>query len=97
MNFRWAMPMGKVHTEDCGIRGGKQLKAVIPGGSSVYITNAEQVFTKRRDNGLRGTCRGRIDGRVGGFIVMDETVDVMESTKNLSNFISTSPRAVKVY
>src|SRR5215204_4962703 len=61
----YELPMGyddmeQFILEDCqGIAGGRQLKAVIPGGSSVGS---------------------------GGFIVMDETVDVFESTKNLTEF-----------
>ena len=79
--------MEKFIMEDCGgIRGGKQLKAVIPGGSSVYIMNAEQVLGKGVTMDYEGlVVAGSMVGS-GGFIVMDETVDVMESTKNLSEF-----------
>ncbi|HQX54693.1 MAG TPA: NADH-quinone oxidoreductase subunit NuoF [Pyrinomonadaceae bacterium] len=88
----YELPMGyadmeKFIMEDCGgIRGGKQLKAVIPGGSSVYIMNAEQVLGKGVTMDYEGlVVAGSMVGS-GGFIVMDETVDVMESTKNLSEF-----------
>ncbi|MBK9438115.1 MAG: NADH-quinone oxidoreductase subunit NuoF [Chloracidobacterium sp.] len=88
----YELPMGyadmeKFIMDDCGgIRGGKQLKAVIPGGSSVYIMNAEQVLGKGVTMDYEGlVVAGSMVGS-GGFIVMDETVDVMESTKNLSEF-----------
>src|SRR3989442_14113509 len=48
----YELPMGyddmeKFIMEDCqGIREGKKLKAVIPGGSSVYIMRADQIIGK---------------------------------------------------
>jgi len=48
----YELPMGyddmeKFIMEDCGgILNGKQLKAVIPGGSSVYIMRADQIIGK---------------------------------------------------
>ena len=88
----YELPMGyddmeKFIFEDCqGVRDGKQLKAVIPGGSSVYIMRADQIVGKdvRMDyDGL--VAAGSMVGS-GGFIVMDETVDIFESTKNLIEF-----------
>lgn len=88
----YELPMGysdmeKFIMEDCGgIRGGKRLKAVIPGGSSVYIMNAEQIIGKNVTLDYEGlVAAGSMVGS-GGFIVMDETVDIMESTKNLTEF-----------
>ena len=49
----YELPMGyadmeKFIMEDCGgIRNGHHLKAVIPGGSSVYAMRAEDVFGKK--------------------------------------------------
>ena len=88
----YELPMGykdmeKFIMEDCGgIRGGKKLKAVIPGGSSVYIMNAEQIIGKGITLDYEGLVAGGSMVGSGGFIVMDETVDVMESTKNLTEF-----------
>jgi len=88
----YELPMGyadmeKFIMEDCGgIRGGNKLKAVIPGGSSVYIMNAEQVIGKNVTMDYEGLVAGGSMVGSGGFIVMDDTVDVMESTKNLSEF-----------
>ncbi|MBL8182053.1 MAG: NADH-quinone oxidoreductase subunit NuoF [Blastocatellia bacterium] len=89
----YELPMGyadmeKFIMEDCGgmLRGDKKLKAVIPGGSSVYIMNAGQVIGKKVTMDYEGLVAGGSSVGSGGFIVMDETVDVMESTKNLTEF-----------
>jgi NADH-quinone oxidoreductase subunit F len=74
--------------EDCGgmLRDDKKLKAVIPGGSSVYIMTAGQIFGKKVLMDYEGLVTGGSMVGSGGFIVMDETVDIMESTRNLSEF-----------
>lgn len=89
----YELPMGykdleKFIMEDCGgmLRNDKKLKAVIPGGSSVYIMNAEQIIGKGVTMDYEGLVGGGSMVGSGGFIVMDETVDVMESTKNLTEF-----------
>jgi NADH-quinone oxidoreductase subunit F len=89
----YELPMGyadmeKFIMEDCGgmLRDDKALKAVIPGGSSVYIMNAGQVIGKKVTMDYEGLVAGGSMVGSGGFIVMDETVDVMESTKNLTEF-----------
>ena len=89
----YELPMGyadmeKFIMEDCGgmLRDDKKLKAVIPGGSSVYIMNAEQIVGKKVTMDYEGLVVGGSMVGSGGFIVMDETVDVMESTKNLTEF-----------
>ncbi len=89
----YELPMGyanmeKFIMEDCGgmLRDDKKLKAVIPGGSSVYIMNAEQIIGKNVTMDYEGLVAGGSMVGSGGFIVMDETVDVFESTKNLTEF-----------
>jgi NADH-quinone oxidoreductase subunit F len=89
----YELPMGykdmeKFIMEDCGgmLRDDKKLKAVIPGGSSVYIMNAGQIIGKNVTMDYEGLVAGGSMVGSGGFIVMDETVDVMESTKNLTEF-----------
>jgi NADH-quinone oxidoreductase subunit F len=88
----YELPMGyddmeKFIMEDCGgIRDGKKLKAVIPGGSSVYIMPAADIIGKSVKMDYEGlVAAGSMVGS-GGFIVMDETVDIFESTKNLIEF-----------
>lgn len=89
----YELPMGyrdmeKFIMEDCGgmLRSDKKLKAVIPGGSSVYIMNADQIIGKGVTMDYEGLVEGGSMVGSGGFIVMDETVDVMESSKNLTEF-----------
>jgi NADH-quinone oxidoreductase subunit F len=89
----YELPMGyadmeKFILEDCGgmLRSDKKLKAVIPGGSSVYIMNADQVIGKKVTMDYEGLVTGGSSVGSGGFIVMDETVDIVESSKNLSEF-----------
>jgi NADH-quinone oxidoreductase subunit F len=87
----YELPMGydmeKFIFEDLGgIPNGKKLKAVIPGGSSVYIMPAEDIIGKNVKMDYEGlVAAGSMVGS-GGFIVMDETVDIFESTKNLIEF-----------
>jgi NADH-quinone oxidoreductase subunit F len=88
----YELPMGyddmeKFIMEDCrGIRDGRKLKAVIPGGSSVYIMPASDIEGRDVRMDYEGlVAAGSMVGS-GGFIVMDETVDVFESTKNLTEF-----------
>jgi NADH:ubiquinone oxidoreductase, NADH-binding (51 kD) subunit len=89
----YELPMGYADMEkfifdDCGgmLRDDKKLKAVIPGGSSVYIMNAGQILGKNVTLDYEGLVAAGSMLGTGGMIVMDETVDVMESTKNLSEF-----------
>src|SRR5256884_7572164 len=88
----YELPMGyddmeKFIMEGCeGIANGKKLKAVITGGSSVYIMRADQIIDQDVRMDYEGlVAAGSMVGS-GGFIVMDETVDVFESTKNLTEF-----------
>jgi len=89
----YELPMGyadmeKFILEDCGgmLRDNIKLKAVIPGGSSVYIMNADQIIGKNVLLDYEGlVAAGSMVGS-GGFIVMDETIDVFESSKNLIEF-----------
>ncbi len=89
----YELPMGyadmeKFIFEDCGgmLRDDKKLKAVIPGGSSVYIMNAGQILGKNVTLDYEGLVAAGSMLGTGGMMVMDETVDIMESTKNLTEF-----------
>ena len=88
----YELPMGyddmeKFIMEDCGgIIDGKKLKAVIPGGSSVYIMPAADIIGKDVRMDYEGLVVGGSMVCSGGFMVMDETVDIFESTKNLTEF-----------
>ena len=67
-----------------GIRGGKRLKAVIPGGASTAVMTAEEVAGAKLDyESMRslGSALG-----TGGMIVMDEETDMVAALKNLLEF-----------
>ena len=67
-----------------GMRGGRRLKAVIPGGSSVPVVPGEQMMALTMDYdclGKAGTMLG-----AGSVIVMDETVCMVRALQRLSYF-----------
>ncbi len=67
-----------------GIRGGKKLKAVIPGGSSVPVLPAEMVMDLTMDfDTLRNAKSGL---GTGAMIVMDETTCMVRVLKRISRF-----------
>ena len=68
-NFRWVSDMEKFILEDCGgmLRADKKLKAVIPGGSSVYAMRAEQIIGKNVRMDYEGLVEARFIGRFGRF------------------------------
>lgn len=75
-----------IERECGGIRGGKKLKAVIPGGSSVQVLRADElegVLLDYESIKAAGSMLGS-----GGFIVMDETTDMVEACLNLQHFYS---------
>lgn len=76
--------MDFINEEGGGMRGGKKLKAVIVGGSSVPIINAEDAAKCNLDY---ESCQsvGTMLGS-GGVIIMDETTDIFETTFNLIRF-----------
>ncbi len=89
----YELPMGyanleKFIMEDCGgmLHNNRKLKAVIPGGSSVYIMNTSQIIGKNVTMDYEGLAAAGSALGTGGCIVMDESVDVVESTKNLTEF-----------
>ncbi len=67
-----------------GVRDGRRLKAVIPGGSSVYVVPGELIMDATMDyNSLKsiGTSFG-----TGAVIVMDETTCMVSVLRRLSRF-----------
>jgi NADH-quinone oxidoreductase subunit F len=80
-------PMEKFIYEDCGgIRNGKKLKAVIPGGSSVPVLRADEIQNVTMDyESIRDA--GSMLGS-GGFIVLDEDTDMVQVAMNVAHFYS---------
>ena len=66
-----------------GLKDGRQLKGVIPGGSSMPVLKADQIDVPLDFESLRkaGTMAGS-----GGIIVLDDSVDIVQSTLNVAQF-----------
>ncbi len=78
-------PLMKLINEECGgIAGGRKLKAVIPGGSSVPILTPEECEKANMDYESIAAAGSMLGS--GGVIVMDETTDIFETTRNLTHF-----------
>ncbi len=82
------LPMGipfRDLLEICGgVRGGRKLKAVIPGGSSVPVLPAEKIMDCTMDyNSLKAA--GSSFG-TGAVIVMDETTCMVRTLRRISRF-----------
>lgn len=76
--------MDFINNECGGIRGGRSLKAIIPGGSSVPVLRADElegVCLDYESIGKAGSMLGS-----GGFIVMDDSTDMVEACLNLQHF-----------
>ena len=78
-------PFKRFLEEECGgVRGGRTLKAVIPGGSSTPILRADEIEDAVMDYegwAKLGTFLGS-----GGLIVLDDTVDMVDAILNLAHF-----------
>ncbi len=66
-----------------GIRGDRQLKGVIPGGSSSAVLTPDQIDVKMDAESLQGL--GSMLGS-GGVIVMDETTCMVRVARNTADF-----------
>ncbi len=78
-------PMRNLLMEDAGgIRGGRKLKAVVPGGSSASVLTAEEAMAVTLDFEAI-EAKGSMLGS-GGVIVMDETTDMVKALTNLAHF-----------
>jgi NADH-quinone oxidoreductase subunit F len=78
-------PLMKLINDDCGgMLGGRKLKAVIPGGSSVPIITAEEAERCNMDYESVAAIGSMLGS--GGVIVMDETTDIFETTRNVTHF-----------
>jgi len=66
-----------------GLKDGKQLKGVVPGGSSMPVLKADQIDVALDFESLRkaGTMAGS-----GGIIVLDESADIVNATFNVAKF-----------
>ena len=67
-----------------GVKGGKKLKAVIPGGSSTPVLLPEELKTVTMD--YESMAEHKTMFGSGGVVVLDEDVDVVKLVKNLIDF-----------
>ncbi len=77
-------PFREIIDEHCGgMRKGSTLKAFVPGGSSAPIRTAAEVDVKADFDACAeaGTMLGS-----GGLIVLDQSVDIVETAANLAHF-----------
>lgn len=95
-----ALTMGQLIYEVCGgMKPGRKLKAVIPGGSSAKVLRADERFKGKLRNGTEFdwgiedipmdfdslAAAGSMSGS-GGVVVMDDTTDVLEVLANINAF-----------
>ncbi len=80
-------PLKELIFEICGgIQGDKQLKAVIPGGSSSPILNAEEAMTATLDYESIASLKSMLGS--GAVIILSEEADLVETTYRLAEFYS---------
>jgi NADH-quinone oxidoreductase subunit F len=78
-------PLLEFIEKECGgVRGGKKLKAVIPGGSSVAVLRADELQGVNLDYESIKAAGSMLGS--GGFIAMDETTDMVAACVNLQHF-----------
>jgi NADH-quinone oxidoreductase subunit F len=77
-------PFAKLLELAGGMRGGRKLKAVIPGGSSAPVLPADVMMTCTMDYDSIAKAGSMLGS--GAVIVMDETRCMVESLKRLSYF-----------
>ncbi|WP_028584900.1 NADH-quinone oxidoreductase subunit NuoF [Desulfogranum mediterraneum] len=67
-----------------GVKGGKKLKGVIPGGSSTPVLLPEEAATTTLD--YESMAEHKTMFGSGGIVVLDEDVDIVKLVKNLIDF-----------
>jgi NADH-quinone oxidoreductase subunit F len=67
-----------------GVRGGRRLKAVIPGGSSMPMVPGEQMLELNMDYDSLAKAGSALGS--GGVVVMDETTDMVKAILRISRF-----------
>ncbi|MCC5815744.1 MAG: SLBB domain-containing protein, partial [Leptospira sp.] len=76
--------MELINVQCQGIKDGKKLKAVIPGGSSAPILNAEEVAVANMDFESIAGLKSMLGS--GAVIVLSEDADLVETTYRLASF-----------
>jgi NADH-quinone oxidoreductase subunit F len=79
------IPFAELLTLAGGVWKGRQLKAVIPGGSSVPVVPGEIMLKANMDYDSVAKVAGSMLGS-GAVIVMDETTDMVKTLQRISRF-----------
>lgn len=78
-------PLMQFIEEECGgILNGRKLKGVIPGGSSMPVLTAEECKNVTLDYESIQAAGSYLGS--GGFMVMDETTDMVQAAMNIAHF-----------
>ncbi|MBI3554367.1 MAG: NADH-quinone oxidoreductase subunit NuoF [Elusimicrobia bacterium] len=83
--FAMGAPLRAIIDAAGGVRGGRKVKAVIPGGASTPPLSASELDTPMDFDSLRSV--GSFLG-AGGVIVLDETRDMSEVAHNIERFLA---------
>ena len=67
-----------------GVRGGRRLKGVIPGGSSMPVVPGERMLTLTMDYDSIAAAQSGLGS--GGLIVMDDTTDMVRACTRIAQF-----------
>ena len=67
-----------------GIRGGRKLKAFIPGGSSCPVLTGEEAWEANMDYDSMATLKSMLGS--GGVVIMDETTDMVRAALRIMRF-----------
>lgn len=73
-----------IENECGGVWKGRKLKAVIPGGSSMPVLRADELKGVNLDYESLRSAGSHMGS--GGFMVMDETTDMVEVARNIAHF-----------
>jgi NADH-quinone oxidoreductase subunit F len=76
--------MDLINIQCQGMKDGKKLKAVIPGGSSAPILNAEEVQKANMDFESIASFKSMLGS--GAVIILSEDADLVETTYRLASF-----------
>ncbi|MBI5241731.1 MAG: NADH-quinone oxidoreductase subunit NuoF [Elusimicrobia bacterium] len=83
--FPMGTPLKEILAAAGGVKGGRKLKAVIPGGVSTPVLTADELDTPMDFEGPR--AKGTFLG-AGGVIVLDETADMVMVAHNIERFLA---------
>ncbi|MDD5656668.1 MAG: NADH-quinone oxidoreductase subunit NuoF [Elusimicrobia bacterium] len=83
--FAMGTPLREILAAAGGVKGGRKLKAVIPGGVSTPVLTADELDTPMDWDGPR--AQGSFLG-AGGVIVLDETTDMVMVAHNIERFLA---------